>query len=150
MAAYLNYLKKQSRLDHNDNLKLSCIFARDASKERISHCTCALHCFLQARLLPDRTCTDPPSAKHTLRFLKTKAKTNSVTLIFQLKVLTIKYLLLMLVITFTKMLFIIVIWWNIKKLILAVYNTFILALRNMLHFQPRIKYIVRYQRNKDA
>lgn len=70
--AYLYYLKEQPRLDDDGDLVLGCIFARDAPQERISHGARALHGFLQPRLLPDRTCINPPSTKNTLGFLKNK------------------------------------------------------------------------------
>ena len=72
IAAYFYYLKKQSRLNHNDDLVLSGISARDASEKRVSHRTRTLHCFLQPRLLPDRTGSNPASTKNTLGVLKKK------------------------------------------------------------------------------
>ena len=72
-VTHLHDLKKQPRLNHNDHLILSCIFARNASKKWISHCTCTFYGFFQSRFLPDRTGFNPPSTKNTLGFLKRKS-----------------------------------------------------------------------------
>ena len=82
-AAHLHDLKKQPRLDHNDHLILGCIFARNASKKWISHCTRAFYGFLQSRFLPDRTGFNPASTENTPGFLK-KKKLNQFIYIFKL------------------------------------------------------------------
>lgn len=71
-AAHLYYLEQQPGLYDNDDAVRGRALAGDAPQKRAPHGARALHGLLQARLLPDGTRADPPTAEHAPGLLKTK------------------------------------------------------------------------------